>query len=315
MLPELLESMRVIALPTKTNFRGVTSREIALFKGVSGWAEFSPFLEYSPAECVPWLQSMIAAATQTPPKMYRKKIKVNGTIPELNNAAEIEEIVKSFPGVSTFKVKVGADLPADIARLKVIRRLAPDSKLRIDVNGTWSVAAAVENLTAIYDEVGPLEYVEQPCATIDELYKLKEMIKLPLLIAGDEVIRKAYDPFAVNLQGAVDILVLKVAPLGGIERAHQIADHFQLSVVISSALESAVGISYGLKLAASIKDLTLDCGLGTGSLLSQDVANLPIIDGAITVDDVEPQFEAFEVSPERQQWWKNRLLQTIEKSR
>ncbi len=315
MLPELLESMRVIALPTKTDFRGVTSREIALFKGATGWAEFSPFLEYSPAECVPWLQSMIAAATQAPPKMYQEKIKVNGTIPELNNAAEIEEIVKLFPGVSTFKVKVGADLVADIARLKVIRRLAPEAKLRIDVNGTWSVATAVENLTAIYDQVGSLEYVEQPCATIDELYKLKEMIKFPLLIAGDEIIRKAYDPFAVNLQGAVDILVLKVAPLGGIERAHQIAEHFQLPIVISSALESAVGISYGLKLAASFQDLTFDCGLGTGSLLSKDVANLPIIDGAITVVDVEPQFEDFEVSPERQQWWKNRLLQTIEKSR
>ncbi len=315
MLPELLESMRVIALPTKTNFRGVTNREIALFRGATGWAEFSPFLEYSPEECVPWLQSMITAATQAPPKMYREEIKVNGTIPELDDAAEIEEIVKSFPGVSTFKVKVGAELTADITRLKVIRRLAPDAKLRIDVNGAWSVASAVENLTAIYDEVGPLEYVEQPCATIDELYKLKEMIKTPLLIAADEVIRKAYDPFAVNLQGAVDILVLKVAPLGGIERAHQIADHFQLPIVISSALESAVGISYGLKLAASFKELTFDCGLGTGSLLSQDVANLPIIDGAITVVDVKPQYEAFEVSPERHQWWKNRLLQTIEKSR
>jgi O-succinylbenzoate synthase len=315
MLPELLESMRVIALPTKTNFRGVTNREIVLFKGAAGWSEFSPFLEYSPSECVPWLQSAIAAATKAPPKLYREKIKVNGTIPELNDAAEIKGLVDSFPGVSTFKVKVGADLTADIARLRVIRGLLPEAKLRVDVNGAWSVATAVKNLTAIYDQVGPLEYVEQPCASVDELCQLKEQIRVPLLIAGDEVIRKAADPFTVNLQGAVDILVLKVAPLGGIERSHQIAEHFKLPIVVSSALESAVGISYGLKLAASFKDLTFDCGLGTGSLLKLDVADLPIIDGEIAVVDVEPRFEDFVVSPERQQWWKNRILQTIEKSR
>jgi len=315
MLPELLESMRVIALPTKTNFRSVTNREIVLFKGSAGWSEFSPFLEYSPAECVPWLQSAIAAATQAPPKLYREKIKVNGTIPELNDVTEIKGLVNSFPGVSTFKVKVGADLTKDIARLKVIRGLSPEAKLRVDVNGAWSVATAVKNLTAIYDQVGPLEYVEQPCASVDELYQLKEQIKVPLLIAADEVIRKAADPFKVNLQGAVDVLVLKVAPLGGIERSHQIAEHFKLPIVVSSALESAVGISYGLKLAASLKDLTFDCGLGTGSLLSQDVADLPIIDGEIAVVDVEPRLEDFVASPERQQWWKNRILQTIEKSR
>lgn len=315
MSPELLESMRVIALPTKTNFRGVTSREIALFKGVAGWAEFSPFLEYSPSECVPWLQSAIAAATKDAPKLYREKIKVNGTIPELDDVAQIETIVKSFPGVATFKVKVGAGLAADITRLNVIRKLVPESKLRVDVNGAWSVESAVKNLTAIYDQVGPLEYVEQPCSTVDELYKLKEMIKIPLLIAADEVIRKAVDPFTVDLQGAVDVLVLKVAPLGGIERAHNIAEHFQLPIVVSSALESAVGISYGLKLAASFENLSFDCGLGTGSLLKQDVANLAILNGEVAVVNVEPQFAAFEVSPERYKWWKNRVLQTIEKSR
>jgi O-succinylbenzoate synthase len=261
------------------------------------------------------LQSAIAAATQAPPKLYREKIKVNGTIPELNDVTEIKGLVNSFPGVSTFKVKVGADLTKDIARLKVIRGSSPEAKLRVDVNGAWSVATAVKNLTAIYDQVGPLEYVEQPCASVDELYQLKEQIKVPLLIAADEVIRKAADPFTVNLQGAVDVLVLKVAPLGGIERSHQIAEHFKLPIVVSSALESAVGISYGLKLAASFKDLTFDCGLGTGSLLKQDVADLPIIDGEIAVVDVEPRLEDFAASPERQQWWKNRILQTIEKSR
>ena len=312
MLPELLESMRVVALPTKTNFRGVTSREVALFKGPNGWGEFSPFLEYDSKECVPWLQSAIASATNPVPKLFREKIKVNGTIPALNEPADIERIVNSFSGVTTFKVKVGGNLSEDVARLVQIRSMKPNAKLRIDVNGSWSVTQAIDNLKVIHENIGDLEYVEQPCATVDELRELKAKLPFPLKIAGDEVIRKAADPFKVNLAGAVDILVLKVQPLGGIERAHRLANHFGLPIVISSALESAVGINYGLQLAASFAELSFDCGLGTGSLLNSDIGQLPIIDGEITLKNIEPDFAGLEVSPERYQWWKNRVLATTE---
>ena len=206
---ELFSTMRVVALPTKTNFRGINIREVALFKGEYGWGEFSPFLEYGYQESAPWLQCAIEAATKPRPKLYRKSVKVNGTIPALNDPAEIERIVASFPGVQSFKVKVGDNLPEDIARLAKVRSLAPTAKLRIDVNGNWDVATAATNLRAIYENVGPLEYVEQPCATIDELRKLKEKLVIDFKIAGDEVIRKADDPFSVNLQDAVDILMLK----------------------------------------------------------------------------------------------------------
>jgi O-succinylbenzoate synthase len=308
----LLESMRVIALPTKTNFRGINLREVALFHGEYGWGEFSPFLEYGYAESAPWLACAIEAATKPAPKLYRTSVRVNGTIPALNDSAEIERIVNSFPGVQTFKVKVGENLPEDIARLAKVKALRPHAKLRIDVNGNWSVDEAITNLRAIYENIGPLEYVEQPCASVDELRELKEKLKIDIKIAGDEVLRKARDPFAVDLAGAVDVLMLKVQPLGGIARAHKLAEHHKLPVVVSSALESAVGINYGLSFAASLPEMNFDCGLGTGSLLSANVADLPIIDGQIEIRDVEPDFAGLEVAPERFDWWKNRVMKTAE---
>jgi O-succinylbenzoate synthase len=308
----LLETMRVIALPTKTNFRGISLREVALFRGEYGWGEFSPFLEYGYEESAPWLISAIEAATKPRPQLYRNSVKVNGTIPALNNPAEIERIVDSFPGVGTFKVKVGENLPEDIARLAKVKSLRPKAKLRIDVNGTWSVQEAVTNLRAIFENIGPLEYVEQPCGTIDELRELKEKLKIDIKIAGDEVLRKVADPFAVNLSGAIDIVMLKVQPLGGIVRAHKLAEHHKLPVVVSSALESAVGINYGLHLAASLPEMNFDCGLGTGSLLSADVAELPIVNGEIELTEIEPQFNGYEVAPDRYEWWKNRVMKTAE---
>ena len=309
---ELFSTMRVVALPTKTNFRGIKVREVALFKGEYGWGEFSPFLEYGYEESAPWLQCAIEAATKPRPKLYRTSVKVNGTIPALNDPADIERIVSSFPGVKTLKVKVGDNLSQDIVRLANVRTLAPKAKLRIDVNGNWSVATAITNLRSIYENIGPLEYVEQPCATVEELRELKAKLLINIPIAGDEVLRKARDPFTVNLEGAIDILALKVQPLGGIERAQQLAKHHNLPVVVSSALESAVGINYGLQLAASFEDLNFDCGLGTGSLLTTNVADLPISDGEIEVIDFEPDFNAHEVAPERYEWWKNRVMKTWE---
>lgn len=304
--------MRVVALPTKTNFRGINIREVALFQGEAGWGEFSPFLEYQPSECVSWLQSAIEAATKPWPELKRSKVKVNGTIPSLNDPNEIEQIVETFPGVSTFKVKVGDNLSEDIARLAKVRSLNPKAKLRIDVNGNWSVATAITNLRSIYENIGAIEYVEQPCATLAELRELKEKLSVDIPVAGDEVLRKAANPFVLNLVGAVDILALKVQPLGGITRAHKLAQHHNLPIVVSSALESAVGISHGLALAASFDKIDFDCGLATGSLLSANVGELPIVNGEIEVKRIEPNFEGLEVSPERYKWWQDRLMKTWE---
>jgi o-succinylbenzoate synthase len=308
----LLESMRVIALPTKTNFRGINVREVALFQGEYGWGEFSPFLEYDYQECAPWLMCAIEAATKPRPQLYRNSVRVNGTIPATNDKSVIKSLVETYQGVKTFKVKVGDNLGEDIVRLAQIRSLGRDIKIRIDVNGLWSVKDALTNLYAFYEEVGPFEYVEQPCATLEELRELKASIHIPFKIAVDEVLRKAKDPFAIDLSGAADFVMLKVQPLGGIARAHQLAEHHKLPVVVSSALESAVGINYGLQLAASFPEMNFDCGLGTGSLLGADVASLPIVNGEIEITDVEPDFNGYEVAPERYEWWKNRVMKTAE---
>lgn len=308
----LLESLRVVALPTKTNFRGISVREVALFKGEYGWGEFSPFLEYGYEECAPWLVSAIEAATNPLPTLFRKSVKVNGTIPATNDKSVIDSLIDSYNGVKTYKVKVGNNLSEDIVRLARIRSLGRDIKIRIDVNGLWSVKDALRNLYAFYEEVGPFEYVEQPCATIDELRELKSSIHIPLKIAVDEAVRKAPDPFAISLDGAADIVMLKVQPLGGIARAHEIAEHHKLPVVVSSALESAIGINYGLALAASFKEMNFDCGLGTGSLLASDVAHLPIVNGEIEMSEIEPNFDGLDVSAERYEWWKNRIMKTAE---
>jgi O-succinylbenzoate synthase len=308
MLDDLLATLRVITLPTRTNFRGVTYREIALMQGPQGWGEFSPFLEYDDNECRPWLASAIEAATVARPVQFRNEIAINGTIPELNDKKEIEELMRTYAGAKTFKVKVGRNLNEDVIRVARVFSNAPKAAIRVDVNGLWSVDEALTNLYAYYEEVGPLEYVEQPCATVEELRELKAKIKIPLRIAADEIIRKAADPFAVDLNGAADVLMLKVQPLGGIQRSLDIAAHHGLPIVVSSALESAIGIEYGLDLAASIEELTFDCGLATGPLLFSDVAEHKITDGKIALGQISPQLDGLDVSPERYEWWKNRIM-------
>ena len=302
----LLESLRVVALPTETNFRGVTVREIALIQGEYGWGEFSPFLEYDDAESAPWLACAIEAATTPKPKLFRTEVAVNGTIPALNDEVELARIVDSYPGVTTFKIKVGSKAQEDIARINIIRSLRPGAKIRLDANGLLSVDQTV----LLLQLAGEIEYIEQPCATLEELRELKKRIDVK--IVGDEVLRKAKNPFAVDLEGAIDYLMLKVQPLGGIARAHQLAEHHKLPVVVSSALESAIGINYGLILAASFESMKFDCGLGTGSLLAKNVADLPIVDGKIQISEVVPHLEGLDVTADRFEWWKNRIMRTAE---
>ena len=304
MLDLILDSLRVISLPMKTNFRGINHREVAFFEGPQGWAEFSPFLEYSDEESSHWLACAIEAATQAPPTLYRSSIDVNATMPALNSQSEITDVLAGFPGCATVKIKVGTNEKEDLEIIATVRKLSPQSKIRIDVNGLWSVEQAAKFL----ESCGEIEYVEQPCATVAELRELKSRVDVK--IVGDEVLRKSKNPFDLDLNGAIDILMLKVQPLGGIRNAHALAAHHKLPVVVSSALESAVGINYGLNLAASFEELSYDCGLGTGSLLAKNVAEIPIVDGKMQIQRFEPNFDGLEVSAERFDWWKNRIMRT-----
>lgn len=312
MLVSVLDSLKVVALPTKTNFRSVTVREVALIQGPNGWGEFSPFIEYKPQECVPWLVSAIESAIIPRPQMLRSSIPVNATMPEINDAEKIKEVLSWFPGCNTVKVKVGASLHEDLARISRVVELIPSAKIRVDVNGAWSVGKATQAIHAIND-ICELEYVEQPCTSLEDLKELKKRVGINVLIAGDESIRKAVDPMKVDLHDAVDILLLKVAPLGGIKRALEIANHHGKPAVVSSALDSAVGISYGLALASLLPELDYSCGLGTGVLLEEDVASLPIIDGKIAVIHVAPDPEKLEklaVATNRLDWWRWRIEQS-----
>ena len=304
MLDLILDSLRVISLPMKTNFRGINHREVALFEGPQGWAEFSPFLEYSDEESSHWLACAIEAATQAAPTLYRSSIGVNATMPALNGESEIAKILAGFPGCTTVKIKVGTNEKEDLERIATVRKLSPQSKIRIDVNSLWSVDQAAKFL----ERCGEIEYVEQPCDTVAELRELKSRVDVK--IVGDEILRKSENPFELDLDGSIDILMLKVQPLGGIRNAHALAAHHKLPVVVSSALESAVGINYGLILAASFEEMSYDCGLGTGSLLAKNVADIPIVDGKMQIQRVEPNFDGLEVSADRFEWWKNRIMRT-----
>ena len=311
MLEEALASLRVLALPMRTTFRSLDIRETALFKGENGWGEFAPFVEYSDQESLQWLESAIEAADKALSPALRESIPINATVPASNDEAEIEQILSWYPGVDTAKIKVGTGIKEDLARIAAVRKHLPKAKIRIDVNGSWSVKEALSNIIAIYEVTGDLlEYVEQPVASLDELKQLKEGMSVDVKIAGDEVLRKAKDPFAISLDGAIDILMLKVSPLGGIKRAMDLASHHKLPVVISSALESAVGISYGLALAARVPNLDYACGLGTSALFNQDVSDIPIVNGAIKATNYPidlDRVERYELKGERLEWWRNRI--------
>jgi O-succinylbenzoate synthase len=298
----------------KTRFRGIEVRETALFEGPEGWGEFAPFLEYDARESLPWLESAIEAATTNLPSGKRSTIPVNATVPASDNESEIEQILSWYPGVDTVKVKVGTGIREDLVRIARVRKVLPSAKIRVDVNGSWSVDDAVFNIRTIFGEVAGnfLEYVEQPVANLDDLRELKERLIVDVKIAGDEVLRKAKDPFALNLDGAIDILMLKVSPLGGVDRSLKLAAHHKLPVVVSSALESVVGISYGLKLASQLPKLNYACGLATSALMKEDLGVIAIENGAMSVSPLEisrEMLEKLKVSSERLEWWRNRITE------
>ncbi|MWV49036.1 o-succinylbenzoate synthase [Rathayibacter sp. VKM Ac-2803] len=316
-LPSLAEvdaGLRVVSLPLRTRFRGVDHREIALVRGPEGWTEFSPFLEYGPEESAAWLRAALDYGWSEQPAALRDRIPVNATVPAVD-PADVAAILASYHGCRTAKVKVaerGQALADDVARVEEVRRvLGPEGRIRIDANGAWNVDEAEH---AVHAMAGvDLEYLEQPCASVDELAELRYRVKyMGIPIAADESVRKAVDPLAVARAGAADLLVVKAQPLGGVRRALAITAEAGLPAVVSSALDSSVGLAMGAALAAALPELPYDCGLGTASLLAADVTAAPLrpVDGSIAVERVDVSEELLErhaVSPERLAWWRARL--------
>nr|WP_255279296.1 o-succinylbenzoate synthase [Actinomadura madurae] len=266
--------MRVFSIPMRTRFRGVTRREGVLIQGPAGWGEFSPFAEYGPAECARWLAAAREAACEGWPAPVRDRVPVNVTVPAVGPERAFEMVKES--GCRTAKVKVaerGQGEADDLARVEAVRAaIGPQGRVRIDVNGGWDVDRAARRIRAL--DRWELEYAEQPCATLEELARLRRLVDVP--VAADESIRRAEDPLKVRAAGAADIAVLKVQPLGGVAAALRVAEACGLPVVVSSAVETSVGLAAGLALAAALPELPYACGLGTLALLEGDVVRDPL---------------------------------------
>ncbi|HSO68378.1 MAG TPA: o-succinylbenzoate synthase [Arachnia sp.] len=313
-LAELLGSARVVALPLVTRFRGLDTREALLLEGPEGWAEFSPFADYDDAEAATWLKAALDFGWQASPPLLRERIPVNATVPAVT-AEEVPGVLARFPGCRTAKVKVadpGQTLADDVARVRMVRRvLGPEGRIRVDANGLWNVDEAEHAIHALNEF--DLEYVEQPCATIEELAEIRRRTGyLDVGVAADESVRRAEDPLLVARTGSADILVIKAAPLGGLHAALALINQTGLPAVVSSALDTSIGISMGAHLAAAIPELDYDCGLGTASLLAADVTTDPLlpVDGGIPVRRVTPDpelLDRYAATDDRRDWWLARL--------
>lgn len=312
-LADLLEDAHVVALPMRVRFRGITAREAVVLRGPTGWTEFSPFVEYDDAEAAAWLRAAIDFGwAQHEPAA--DSVAVNATVPAIAPDA-VAGLLARYPGCTTAKVKVaepGTTVDDDVARVAEVRRImGADARVRVDANGLWTVdqaAVALERL-APFD----LQYAEQPCRTVPELAALRTRLSgLGVPIAADESVRKAADPLAVARAGAADVLVVKAQPLGGITAARAIVAEAGLPCVVSSALDTSVGLGMGAFLAADAMSPGYAAGLGTAAMFESDVSGSPLlpVDGRVPVRRVEVSQELLArnaASPERTAWWRARL--------
>lgn len=315
-LQELQDSARVVSIPLRTRFRGVMHREAMILRGPSGEGEFAPFLEYDAAESARWLAAAIEAGWGSWPEPVRSTIPVNATVPAVS-PGQVAAVLARYDGCTTAKVKVaerGQSLADDVARVAEVRSMmGAAARVRVDANGGWSFDAAVRALTALSGF--ELEYAEQPCATVEELRALRIALarkNVDLRIAADESIRKASDPLLVARLEAADIAVVKVAPLGGVGAALAIAAEAGLPTVVSSALDTSIGIAAGVALAAALPELDFACGLSTVSLFAGDVCapSLVPVGGAIPVarPSADPALlQRWAAPADRRDWWLQRL--------
>lgn len=315
-LEDILAQAVVVQVPLTVRFRGITVREAVLVRGPRGWGEFAPFPEYDDAEAVTWWRSCLEAAWCGFPAPRRSEVPVNATVPAIA-AEQVPQLLDSYgDGISAVKVKVaqrGQSLEEEDARVAAVRRQLPGAAIRVDANQGWNLPEAQTALRLLARH--GLEYAEQPVAGIHGLYSLKQALAadgINLPIAADESVRKAEDPLAVARSGAADLIVVKVAPLGGVYRALEIVRQAGLPAVVSSAIDTSVGLSAGVALAAGLPELPYACGLGTGALLRRDVTSTPLKPhgGMLPVGPLDPdslRLTGLEVTGERRTWWLGRI--------
>jgi O-succinylbenzoate synthase len=302
-------AIHVVDLPLNIIFREVKTREIAIFEGPKGWSEFSPFLEYGVKESSIWLKAALEGACDEAPKKIREDIEINATIPR-TSISGVKNILDKFPGCKTVKIKID-NFRQDQDLLVEVLSIVPEAKIRLDINGKWSLTQAISNLIDYEKDFGAnIDYIEQPCSDIDDLFELHKKTKLK--IAVDESIRKHINNDFSKLKEIADVAVIKWAPTGGIKSALEIIEKINLPVVVSSALDSSIGISHGLALAQSVPNLYGPCGLGTASFFKSDITTNPFVvfAGKLKNRKIEPDLlDQFKAKPERQLWWQNRIEQ------
>jgi len=305
---------RAFAIAMPILFRGIGRREGMLVRGDVGWAEFSPFLEYDAAECVPWLEAALDSANRPWPEPVRDRVPVNCTVPAVGPEDAARIVAES--GCTTAKVKVaeaGQVLFDDVARLEAVRdALGPRGSIRIDANGAWSVDDAVVAIKTLNASAGGLEYAEQPCATVEDLAAARRRLDVP--IAADESIRRSADPLRIKAAEAADIAVVKVQPLGGVHACLRLAEELDMPIVVSSAVETSVGLAAGVALAAALPELPYACGLGTRALLADDVTDNPLVpvDGYLDVRRVDVDDAAWSriaADDQTETHWQQRLAE------
>ncbi|MDK8762308.1 o-succinylbenzoate synthase [Corynebacterium sp. MSK218] len=329
-IDDVFDRAHVVSLPLAVQFRGITTREALLIEGPAGWGEFAPFLEYGPEESARWLAAGLEAAYEGFPKPVREWVEVNGTIPAVP-AEQVPEVMARYPGCRTFKIKVaekGQTLEDDIARVAAVRAHIESQGrvpvLRVDANCGWSVEEAI---TAA-KELMPLDYMEQPCKTVEELKEVRAQLMragIFVRVAADESIRKASDPYRVAELQAADVAVVKPAPLGGVRKVLEVAQHLRerhMDITVASALDTSVGISMGLAAVAALPQIYDDedidvtpaaAGLATGSLFKEDVtAPRELIDGHLRAESLIPEPErlsSLAAPTDRREWWFERIRQ------
>ena len=299
----------VVAIPTKTDFRGINIREAFLFRGSQGWSEFSPFIEYDDAESSTWLKAAIEGAYKPWPELKRTKVSINATLPRIASE-KVASFMSNYSGCTTVKMKVN-NFEDDADRLEALLDFMPEAKVRLDVNGGWSLAQARAYIHDYFMRFGNVfEYIEQPCMELSDIAELKQ--EIPMKIALDESIRKFLDSDFKDISEIADVAIMKWAPSGGIESARKIIAEIGLPAVVSSALDTGIGISHGLALAASLPEFDFACGLGTTALFVGDITDPSPrpIDGEIEVKAIAPKpelLEKYAASAERKLWWENRV--------
>ncbi len=319
-------------VPLTRTFRGVDHREGLLLCGPSGWAEWSPFPEYDDWEAARWLAAAVEAGWGSWPEPLRTQVPVNVIVPSMPHdqlAAYVTDAV-GRTGATTVKVKVadpGSVLADDLSRVATVRAALSeagvrDPLIRVDANGGWTVAEARRAARMLHAEFGPvLDYIEQPCATTPELAELRYRLvddEIPARIAVDEGLRRVRDLYAGNLGAALrtagDVLIVKVAPLGGVARALGLIEEIGLPVVVSGEMTTSVGLQAGVALASVVPELAGACGLGTGTLLADDVTTSPVLprDGMLGVGRRFPDEQALgraadAMDAETVLWWRERL--------